>query len=410
MATDYPDVIGEYIFAPKRLEVDGLQYVGVFSPPTVAPGETAQLRLYLQNTLNVPLKIEIRSTVPQTGRFKAQPLLNLGAPQINVDMGEAEVGLLTIPVATTAQTFAGEHALIMDIKVQHSKNATQIRRPKPKDPLRAIPLDSPVGLNLVGVVGTTYNLINGKKARFTLAVSGDMAEASPTTGLAHHYQKLWDLDEAEAQQKAQLEVNRAKAEILQDMAVEPLFVSLYVEVQRRFADAGLPLRIGEAIALAKLLTFTAHLFLSQPELQDGLLCPIWERALFNKYPTANISLLVKEVGFRHILRLSISLSFGLIAQVHGAHLWSDEERTGVSAYLTEALEEGTSLELDFLYLPLMMGALRIIRKVTLADEDVDQTLQLIWQARSMRSELFADEEMADAARLLETVLQQAMMK
>lgn len=409
MATDYPDIIGEYIFAPKRLEADGLQYVGVFTPLTVAPGETAQLQLYLQNTLNVPLKIEIKLTVPQTGRFKAQPLLNLGSPQINVDMGEAEVGLLSIPVATTAQTFAGEHHLGIDIKVQHSKNAAQIRRPKPKDPLRAIPLDSPVGLNLVSVVGTTYNLVNGKKARFTLAVSGDVTEASKTS-LAHHYQKLWDLDEAETQHKAQMEVNRARAEILQDMAVEPLFVAFYVEVQRRFADVGLPLRIGEAIALAKLLTFTSHLFLSQPDLQDGLLCPIWERALFNKYPTANISLMIKEVGFRHILRLSISLCFGLIAQVQGAHLWSEEERTGVSAYLTEALEEGTPLELDFLYLPLMMGALRIIRKVSLADEDVDQTLQLIWQARSMRSELFADEEMADAARLLETILQQAMMK
>lgn len=409
MATDYPDVIGEYIYAPKRYEVDGLQYVGLFLPPTVAPGQTAQLQLYLQNTLNVPLKIEIKSSVPQTGRFKAQPLLNLGAPQINVDMGEAEVGLLTIPVATTDQTFAGEHHLGMDIKVQHSKNATQIRRPKPKDPLRPIPLDSPVGLNLVGIVGTSYNLINGKKVRFTLTVGGDAEEAEKNS-LAHYYKKLWDLDAAETQHKAQLEVNQAKAEILQDMAVEPLFVALYVEAQRRFADAGLPLRIGEAIALGKLFTYTAHLFLSQPDLQDGLLCPIWERAMFNKYPTANVLQLIKDVGFRHILRLSIALSFGMVAQVQGAHLWSEEERNGVAAYLTDALEEGTALELDFLYLPLIMGALRIIRKVSLADEDVDQTVQLIRQARVMRTDLFADDEMMDSARLLETLLQQAMVK
>jgi len=409
MATDYPDILGEYIDAPKRFEIDGLQYVGAFEPNQINIGETTNLQLYLQNTLNAPLTIQIRSIIPQTGRIRTRPLLSLGSTQIELTMDKAEVGKLNIPVTTAKDVVSGNHQLGVEIKVRHSKSAATVRRPKPKDPLSDLPIEYRSGLNLVKIVGTSYSLQSGKKARFPLTVSkmqGDV-ESTPQS-LEYNYQKLWDVDMVKAQQGAQIEINKMRPKIIDELKIEPLFVALYVENKQRFVDVGLPLHPGEAIALAKLLTYTAHYFLRRGELQDGLLCPIWERALVNEFSTANTMELIKVVGYKHILRLSIAFSFGMVAKAYGKQPWSEEERRGVLDYLVDTLDEGSLLEVDILYIPLMMGALNVIRKVRLPDEDLKHTLQLIKTARNARQDLFIDEEMKEAGDIYVMLLKKAM--
>lgn len=411
MAVDYPDILGEYVDAPKRFEVDGLQYVGAFEPKQINIGETSNLKLYLQNTLNTSLTVHIRSIVPQTGRIRTRPLLSLGASHIELTMDKAEVGLLTIPVTTAKDVVSGNHQLGVEIRVKHSKEAVKVRKPKAKDPLAALPFENKAGLKLVSVVGTSYSLKNGKKAKFPMSVSAAQSDApAKAQSLKHSYQKLWTIEKAQHQHEAQRAINKIRPQIINDLKIEPLFVALYVENKQRFADVGLPLRPGEAIALAKLLTYTAHFFLKRGDLQDGLLCPIWERALINEFPTADTIELFKVVGYSHILRLSIAFSFGLIAKIVGKHPWTEEERQGVMNYLVDTLDEGSPLELDFLYLPLMMGALNVVRKVRLPDEDTAHTAQLIKAARKARQDLFIDEEMKEADDIYTMLLKKATMK
>jgi hypothetical protein len=411
MAIDYPDILGEYVDAPKRFEVDGLQYVGSFEPKQINIGETSNLQLYLQNTLNAPLTIHIRSIVPQTGRIRTRPLLSLGASHIELTMAKAEVGLLTIPVTTAKDVVSGNHQLGVEIKVKHSKDAVTVRRSKAKDPLASLPFENRAGLKLVSVVGTSYSLKNGKKAKFPMSVSSTQADVqAETRSLEHSYQKLWTVEMVKHQHEAQREINKIRPQIINNLKIEPLFVALYVENKQRFSDVGLPLRPGEAIALAKLLTYTAHYFLKRGDLQDGLLCPIWERALINEFPTTDTIELFKVVGYSHILRLSIAFSFGMIAKVFGKQPWTEEERQGVMNYLIDTLDEGSPLEPDFLYLPLMMGALNVVRKVRLPDEDVAHTVQLIKAAKKARQDLFIDEEMKEADDIYTKLLKKATMK
>ncbi len=411
MAIDYPDILGELIDAPKRFEVDGLQYVGAFEPKQINIGETSNLQLYLQNTLNVPLTIQIRSIVPQTGRIRARPLLSLGSSQIELTMDKAEAGLLTIPVTTAKDVVSGNHQLGVAVKVKRSKNAVTVRRPKAKDPLASLPFENKAGLKLVSVIGTSYSLKNGKMAKFPVSVSSTQGDVqTESRSLKHSYQKLWTVDMVQYQHEAQKEINKIRPKIINDLKIEPLFVALYVENNQRFSDVGLPLRPGEAIALAKLLTYTVHYFLKRGDLQDGLLCPIWERALVNEFPGADTIELFKVVGYSHILRLSIAFSFGMVAKVFGRQPWTEEERQGVMNYLVDTLDEGSPLELDFLYLPLMMGALNVVRKVRLPDEDVAHTAQLIKAARKARQDLFIDKEMKEANDIYTMLLKKATMK
>ena len=407
MALDYPDIIGEYVSAPQRYEVNGLQYVGMFDPPLIKAGETTNLLLYLQNMLDAPIKVVIKLSMPQSGPFMGQPVLRTKQMEIDLGLEMAEVGRLSIPLTTTDKEVSGEYSLGVEVRVDHGRGTQAIRHPR-SQPIKIPLLDDLSGLNLIGVVGTTYKTRNGKKASFDIALSKEAGEIGELPSLEPNYQQVWNVELAELMHKAQAEVNEGRANIVEDLKVEPLFTALYAESTERFADSGLPLRVGEAIAVGKLLTYTVHFFLGQGPLQDGLLCPIWERALANEYATANTIDVMKYAGFKHIVRLSAALSFGLVAQTVGKHLWSARERHEVGNYVANALDEGHTMPADFLYLPLMLGALKIITKVKLPDEDLQQTLQLVKQARRERRDILLDDDVARADKVFDHLLKQNM--
>jgi hypothetical protein len=407
MALDYPDIIGEYVTAPQRYEVNGLQYVGLFDPPTINAGETTNFLLYLQNTLDAPIKVVIKLVLPQSGPFMGQPVLRTKQMEIDLGLEMAEVGRLAIPLTTTDKEVSGSYSLGVEVRVDHARGTQAIRHPRPK-PVKIPLIDDLSGLNLIGVIGTTYSTRNGRKSSFDITLSKEAGEIDELPSLEPNYQQVWNIELADLMHKAQAEVNESRANIVADLKVEPLFTALYAESTERFADSGLPLRVGEAIAIGKLLTYTVHFFLGQGPLQDGLLCPIWERALANEYATANTMNVLKYAGYRHIVRLAEALSFGLVAQTVGKHLWSIRERQDVGSYVANALDEGHTIPPDFLYLPLMLGALRIITKVKLPDEDLHHTLQLVKKARRERRDILLDADVTRASKIFDHLLNQNM--
>ncbi|MEM7031620.1 MAG: hypothetical protein AAF629_18845 [Chloroflexota bacterium] len=407
MALEYPDVIGDYVAAPQRFEVNGLQYVGHFEPITINHGEVTQFSLWLQNTVNTKLDITLKFDLPQSGRFRGQPVLKTNKTEFEVSLAEAEVSRLMVPLTTTDKVADGKYSLSVEVKVQHEKGAKQIRSPRSK-PVKIPYLDNMVGLDLVGVLGTTYSTKGGKKSSFDVNLTKEQSEVSEIPSLAPDFQSVWTLEFAELMEKAQRIVNETRVKIVDDLQIEPLYAALFAENTERFADAGLPLRIGEAIAIAKLLTYTVHFFLGQGGLQNGLLCPIWTRAIINEITDAQTIEIMKYAGYKHIVRLAAALSFGLVAESTGKHLWTQHERQEVSTYIADALDEGDSIPPDFLYLPLMLGALRIVEKVRLPGEDVKQTLQLIQAARQERPDVFVDEDMANARQVFDHLLKKAV--
>jgi hypothetical protein len=181
-------------------------------------------------------------------------------------------------------------------------------------------------------------------------------------------------------------------------------VGLFSEAQRRFAEAGVPLRVGEAIALGKILTYTTRYFLANSDLQDGLLVPIWELALQYELPTADPLWVLPNVGFRHILRLSVALSFGLIKQALGRIPWSLEERRGVISLVADTVDAAQSLPVEFLYIPLLMAAATINRQIALENEDVVHSLKLLKKAKAARADVFSDPDLAEAGQMFDQII------
>jgi hypothetical protein len=410
MALNYPDIIGDYLKSTQRFENSGLQYAGYFEPVPLVPGQVAHLFLFVQNTLNVPITANFQIEVPKSGGFfsSKKPTLHVEKTSVAVDMGQAEAGLFTLPVTTTDHTKQGDHALTIVTKVSAQGRGKRIRPKSATSQLDDKLIDTPVGLNLVSSVGATYTEKSAKKAQFVLKVAGKPEPLQRAPRLQASYESIWTEEKYQTYNKAVQELNSRQVKIKDDLNVEKLFVNLYAESVARFADAGLPLRIGEAIVLTKILTYSCHYFLSSPKRANGLLVPILENALGQNMDTTDILHVIRTAGYYHIIRLAVAVSYGLIANSFGRQYWTLEERQLVGKHIADCLETGQDLDLEFLYLPLLMGGTQIAKKVKLQGEELSHTVALMKTARDERKRLFIDQEMEKVDKIYNRILARAL--
>jgi hypothetical protein len=407
-----PDIMGEYIVAPQRFETTGLQYAGYFEPATIAPHQVANLYLFMQNTLNVPIRVTLQPVIPQVGGglFRSgKPAFKVGKPAVQFQLTAAEAGLLTLPVTTTEDAVAGEFELVLELKVQSGEGAQRVRPAKGQSKLGDQSLiDNIVGLNLAGTLGTTFTEESVKKARFPLSIAGEPQAQERAPKLGHEYQPFWTQDRMELFTGAIQELNSRQVKLRNELTTEAIYATLYGESVARFTDAGLALRVGEAITLAKILTYSCQYFLSKPERQNGLLVPIWELALAEGFDTTNALAVLRAAGYYHILKLSLALSFGLIARAVGRQLWTIEDRQAVTNYIANSIVAGDTLDVEFLYLPLLLAGTYIGGKVVLEGEDPRHSLALMRKAYESRADLFLDDEMAVASQAYHHIWQKPM--
>ena len=410
MAATYPDVIGEYVDAPERFATGGLQYAGYFSPETIIPGQVAHFYFLLQNTLNVPLDAALKFTPPQSGGFlrAKNPLLQIADEEITIKLGAAEVGLLTLPVAATEYADNGDYDLTVEVKASAQEKGERIRPTKSKSFLDNSLIDSPVGLNLVGSLGASYTEKNSKKAAYPVIITGASDNGGEQIELNHNYEPIWKKKEANYFVKAVQEVHSREVKLRKELTVEAIYANLYSESTQRFSDVGLPLRIGEAIILAKILTYNCQYFLADSRRFNGLLVPIWEHALEAEMDTTHSLDVIRTVGYYHVIKLAIAVSFGLLNQAFNRQFWPRVERQALTNHIATNIDLGQPLDMDFLYLPLLMAGTQICGKVRLQGEDVKHTLALIKKARDARIELFTEEDMAQADKVYNRILTRAL--
>jgi hypothetical protein len=409
MDIDYPDIISEYVVATERYEIDGVQVIPYLEPAEVAIGEAANLALLLQSALDVAVELSVKPELPQTSRFRGTPMLAVGKPELSVTLEPAQVGILFVPVATTPQTKEGQHEIRLNVSAKAQERATRIRPVETTGRFRSNLIDDVVGLDLARVLGVPFKVNPTRKISLPITIRGQVDAIAEAPDLATRFESLWTREDARRQSDALKEVSQRRAIIVDQLQTEPIFVGLFVEGQRRFADADLPLRVGEAVGLGKILTYTVRYFLANGDLQDGLLVPIWELANRYDLPTGDPLWVLRNVGFRHLVRLGTALSFGLVAQALGRQPWTLEERRAVISHVADTVEGAQLLPPEFLYIPLLMAAAYVSHQIVLDGEDVRHSLRLLQKAKTTRSNVFADPDLAEANlifdRLMNTALQ-----
>jgi hypothetical protein len=389
---EYPDMMSEYTTAPERYEVDEVQYVISLEPQEIAAGEATALDLHLQSVLEVPLDftMKIQPQLSKEAR-KAGAEFRLSEAEPKITLAPAQVGRLVIPIATGVEMPPGSYSIQVEFKAKAQGRGQRIRPSQGKSRLKKGPIDDVVGLGLAAVLGADFKAKSNKKVTLTLQVTEPLIQADEVD-LDRQFQSLWKPKDIENQNKAQREVNDRRVYILDELLQEALFVHMLAETQNRYEEVGVPLHLGEAIAAAKMITYTAEYFLRDAQMQDGLLVPIFERAIEQDLTTSEVFPVLRFAGYYHLTRLACAMSFGLVAQALKRQPWSVEERRAVIDLVATQVDIGQPLPPEFLYIPLLLGATQVADKVVMEGEDYRQSLGALREAKASRQQIFEEEE------------------
>jgi hypothetical protein len=195
--------------------------------------------------------------------------------------------------------------------------------------------------------------------------------------------------------KASRYVNDQRIYMLPKITRLSLYMGFLEESRARFTDANLPLEIGEAVFLAKILTYAGEYFLKRPDWQDVILTPPHVLAFRYNLPTSDPVFLIVRADYARMVRLACSLSFGLLHQRVRRQVWTLEEQLAVTDLVADRVERGGTLPAEFLYLPLLVGGLLVSDQVQMSGENAAQSLGLLAKARQKR-----DAELAENPELV----------
>ncbi|MGD2206420.1 MAG: hypothetical protein PVH17_06545 [Anaerolineae bacterium] len=385
MSTEYPDVLGNLVEARHRFEVNGVHYLTALEPQTIAPGETTALCVWLQSCWDVAAEVSISVHLP------AQPAHAFSVIQKTTDvpLEAAEVGKVTIPIACETETKPGQYSVLVTIDAQPETRGLYVRSQETQDRFGDSLLNLTTGTALATTVGLGFVVHTQPEQTFSLHVEG-APRVAPERDLTPTYFSRWTVNDLPIQGKAQQHVNDRRLYILPQLTREALFKAFLEESQERLRQATLPLHIGEAIFLARILTHTAEYFLKRPDWQDVVLVPAYMLAYRYDLPTNDPILLVVRADYARMARLAISLSFGSLHRRLKRDLWTMEEQLGVADLVTDRVERGGVLPAEFLYLPLLLGGLIVADQVQMPGENLSQSLTLLAEAQEKRSDELAE--------------------
>ena len=380
MSSEYPDVLGDLIETRQRFEVNGMHYVMSLSPATVVPGGMTYLRVLLQSCWDVPAQASILVQLPT----QPQTAFSIIQKRTDVPLEAAEVGEVTIPITSAVEIVPGDYMVPVTIGVKYQTRGLYVRSQKNEGQLGDSLLSFNTGMGLAATIGLGFVAHTRPEQELPLCVKGS-AQPVPTPDLTPTYLSHWTVNDLPAPGKARQLVNDQRLFLQPKLTRQAIYLAFLEESQQRFKDAALPLHIGEALFLAKSLTHTVEYFLQGLDRQDAILVPAYSLAFRYNLATDDPVFLVVRADYARMVRLAISLSFGMLRQHLNREPWTLEEQVAVADLVADRVERGGTLPAEFLYLPLLLGGLMVAGQVQMPGESLAQSLSLLAKARQQRT-------------------------
>ena len=389
MSSEYPDALGDIVEARQRFDVNGVHYLLSLEPGTVSPGEPALLRAWLQSCWDVPTVVSLTIDLP----VEPAPWMTVIQRRTDVPLETGEVGEVTIPIATSPDTSPGEYTVLVTLGTKQEMRGLYVRGQKKQGLLGDSLLTFTTGMGLAATLGLGYKARTQAEQPLLLKVHG-AAQRGQEPDLTPTYRSHWTVADLAIQGKARHYVNDQRLYLLPKLTREALYRVFLEESRERLLDAGIELQVGEAIFLAKVLTFAVEYFLKRPAWQDAVLVPAYALAYRYQLEMDDPVFLIARADYARVTRLAISLSFGLLRQLLKRDAWTLEEQMAVADLVADRVERGGTLSVEFLYLPLLLGGLIVAQQVEMPGEDLKESLELVDQARQeRRSELAENPEL-----------------
>ncbi|PJF31715.1 MAG: hypothetical protein CUN51_01890 [Candidatus Thermofonsia Clade 1 bacterium] len=395
---NYPDVLGWY--SAERQTIDSLQVAVAVRPSPVPAGKPVEVIVLLQNMLGGETDALLRLVPPEkdldgkAGRFST-PVQKV----VRVGLRSGEVGYATLPMLVGHQAQSGEYSVQVEVACEPKKHGAE----------RVRSLEHPAKFDIHDVAlerrpifeaihGLAFAAQSGVKTRTGQLIGAPFTVQPPTIAalpseMRPNYVSLW----TEADYRDPRYLSAKAGDLVQKML--PLFrrtrvfFPLLKTIQARFDAAGYRLWAGEAVMIAKMLTYTLEL--GAPIHMAGQESPVFPRW----YATLSQTLLddpdlavpqaVETLTTRILLPDLIfdsgMVAFSTLSTLTHESFGSDEELQAHLDRLVSALIAlNAPLDLTYAWLPLTLGGLVANSSVIMPREDVIETVHLFLNARDKR--------------------------
>ena len=395
----YPDILGA-ITDGRRLNVDVLQLAAAARPMTTNAGKPFDALLILQNAANVDVDAVIRLIPPETdlagqrGHFSSKQT----AP-IRIGLRPGEVGCANLPIMSTVQAAPGDqYTLKIELQVeQKQRNPSRVRDASGGTLLHIDDLPEDRQQGILDLQGLDYALsVTGKPSGNKVIIPVNFAIMPPViTGLPPEvktgYTALWTAADYPDPEALAAKVKPITSAILPNLRRNVVFFPLLKATQAYFEGAQYRLWAGEAVAITKLLTLVLELGTSQIDVNEGASYPHWfiklcRVLILNPQAGSQVEHLLNDLLYFDLVRDAVVFGFAMIANVTNQEFGYPDELNAYAGVVVSALS--TKREpLDFMhvYLPLVMAGLISNSRVTMPNEQVRDTANLIAVAQEKRA-------------------------
>jgi hypothetical protein len=394
----YPDVLGA-ITNGSRIDMESLQCaLGIFPRQTYI-NQPVELVLILQNMVDQNMQLKIGLQLPTEDR-KGRPVV-IDTPRKTLSLGlrPGEVGVLRTPIVPRPPT---PPAKKLPLRI-----AVRYRTPQPGRRVRPIAGGPPPGLLSI----SSFKLQVLRDVHFAAETWHDSSDILTTyfdvapkimpalnLTLKTQYEALWTHEQMVDDELPPDRINAAYR-VASRMTRTAVYAHLLDEVEKRFGNRDLPLHPGEAMAIAKMMTYTLDEGL---DLEPGFsveesqwfktLCHVL--AYDESLEDMDKGELAVEYLFESALFDAVLLAFGVIGPRVREDLGDDDEQVNYANRIMTWLTSQGQPDLSYAYLPLIMGAIVINELATVNPDNPWTMLDLLREAQRGRARLFTGEKMA----------------
>lgn len=406
----YPNVLGS--ITEHRLLTEELQFaVGLF-PKSAFINQPVEVVIVLQSMIDQNMQLKVGLQLPTKDK-KGHPIaIDTPKETMSLGLGPGEVGVLRLPVVAQPPTPPGQYPIRVAIRYR-APEGNRIRPPDGGPPPSVLEI-SPFRLQVLRDVDFESRMWNDSIDIITVVL--DVASRTMPqipSGLKPRYETLWTAHYMERERElvtAHLEEARLLATRLVHGSSYP---DLYKAVVERFEARGLPLHPGEAIAIAKMMTYTVD---EAPTLETSIKLEgtRWFRAMAQVLAHDEQMFemkrgeLLAHYCFDAILFDSIGIAFNLVQPKVKENLGDLNERIAYANRLLMWIAGQGHPDLNYVYLPLVLGGITVNRIVTHTREAYPWRLvEELWEAYRGRMRLEISDATVVVFHMVEQLLTEA---
>jgi hypothetical protein len=395
MPFEYPDVMNDVVDARERYESDAVQFLAYLPRSPIPAGAIAEIKLVLQNIVDVPIDVGIQVELPGLDRKLRrlpQPLFQVFETSIQLSLANGEVAELIIPIHVQPHVPPAEYSFGIRVVAEPQQEGLRVRPDHIESRVGDIKIEKPQGLGISQIACWGYEAQASDRQELQIAVAPP-GRTPEEIDLKPRFNSVWVPEDWDMIASARREANERRIYVNSALPPKEVFLPFMEESQAAFGDCGVRLHVGEAIFIAKMLTYTVDYFMGNSDWQDCLLVPLYAYARASDSPSDEPVWLVTQLGYTHVVELAIALSFSLVEEALGRQPWEQTEQKMVREFVVGCLLEGKALPSEFAYLPLILGGMLVADEVLLPGEDITDSLRLLTKAKDERGELFAEEDL-----------------